>query len=195
MSEVYVLDLKISSIVMSQRNGEVDNYIGKHVQAPLPLLELVLDELSYSMETNKIDFRVNKKEQANGIQTSIAIEQYFSQLLNMLTRKQGAPTAAAQPRRVPDSAFIPPYSVQKASLSIYGTYYNQLSQAFEPFIEPWSVKLTIKQEDEKEIQKLNLESSEYLNFNFTYGMAVAIKDIKNRLIEKTFKIDDQLKHE
>jgi len=26
-------------------------------------------------------------------------------------------------------------------------------------------------------------------------MAVAIKDIKNRLIEKTFKIDDQLKHE
>lgn len=52
MSEVYVLDLKVSSIVMSQRNGEIDNYIGKHVQAPLPLLELVLDELSYSMETN-----------------------------------------------------------------------------------------------------------------------------------------------
>lgn len=113
----------------------------------------------------------------------------------MLTRKQGAPAAAALPLRAPDSAFIPPYSVQKASLSIYGTYYNQLSQAFEPFIEPWSVKLTIKQEDEKEIQKLNLESNEYLNFNFTYGMAVAIKDIKNRLIEKTFKIDDQLKHE
>ena len=111
MSEVYALDLKISSIVMSQRNGEIDNYIGKHVQAPLPLLELVLDELSYSMETNKFDFRVNKKEQANGIQTSITIEQYFSQLLNMLTRKQGAPTAAAPPRRAPDSAFIPPYSV------------------------------------------------------------------------------------
>lgn len=90
---------------------------------------------------------------------------------------------------------MPPYAVQRARLSIYGTYYNQLSQAFEPFIEPWSVKLAIKQEDENEIQKLSLESDDYLNFNFTYGMAVAIKDIKNRLIEKTFKIDDQLKQE
>jgi hypothetical protein len=83
----------------------------------------------------------------------------------------------------------------KASLGIYGTYYNQISQAFEPFIEPWDMTCIMKQETEKDSQKYEIKSDKYLDFNLTYGMAVNIKDIKNRVIDKTFKIDEDLQKE
>ena len=53
----------------------------------------------------------------------------------------------------------------------------------------------MKQETEKDSQKYEIKSDKYLDFNLTYGMAVNIKDIKNRVIDKTFKIDEDLQKE
>ena len=42
-------------------------------------------------------------------------------------------------------ALKPPYNKMNLSFQIYATYYNQMSQAFEPFIEPWSMEIKIEQ--------------------------------------------------
>ena len=57
------------------------------------------------------------------------------------------------------------------------------------------MRCIMKQETEKDSQKYEIKSDKYLDFNLTYGMAVNIKDIKNRVIDKTFKIDEDLQKE
>ena len=39
--------------------------------------------------------------------------------------------------------FKPPFNKLGLEFKLYGTYYNQMSQAFEPFIEPWSLDISI----------------------------------------------------
>jgi len=67
-----------------------------------------------------------------------------------------------------------------------------LSQAFEPFIEPWALDLVITQKEEHSIQDMKLSSKNFLNINLSYGMAVTIRDLKDRILNKTFKIDEEL---
>ena len=50
VSTVYVMAVKVGSLVMSQKNGEIDTYIGNFIQSPSPMLELVFDDFVYSSE-------------------------------------------------------------------------------------------------------------------------------------------------
>jgi hypothetical protein len=40
---------------------------------------------------------------------------------------------------------------------------------------------------------MTIKSEQFLAINFTYGMALTIRDIRNRITEKTFRIDEELK--
>ena len=80
-------------------------------------------------------------------------------------------------------------------LGLYGTYFNQLSQALEPFIEPWSIKVQNIQKFEKSIPEYKIWSNEFLDINLTFGMAVTIREIKARVLEKTFLMEEQMKKE
>jgi len=91
--------------------------------------------------------------------------------------------------------FHQPVSDMKVSCGLYATYYNEMSQAFEPFIEPWSLNIKILQISEDDIQDIQVKSDQFLAINFTFGMALAIRDIRNRITDKTFKIDEELKKE
>ena len=75
-------------------------------------------------------------------------------------------------------------------LGLYGTYFNQLSQALEPFIEPWSIKVQNIQKFEKSIPEYKIWSDEFLDINLTFGMAVTIREIKARVLEKTFLMEE-----
>lgn len=47
--------------------------------------------------------------------------------------------------------FYPPFNSINLKIQIYATYYNQMSQAFEPFIEPWSLDIEISQKSDHDI--------------------------------------------
>ena len=38
-----------------------------------------------------------------------------------------------------------------------------------------------------------MQSEQFLDINLTYGMAVTIRDVKNRILDKTFKIEEIVK--
>ena len=91
--------------------------------------------------------------------------------------------------------FNPPYYQMDIKLGLYGTYFNQLSQALEPFIEPWSIKVKNVQKFENSIPEYKIWSDEFLDINLTFGMAVTIREIKARILEKTFLMEEQMKKE
>jgi hypothetical protein len=65
----------------------------------------------------------------------------------------------------------------------------------EPFIEPWSLKVTTVQRFEKSIPEYKIWSNDFLDINLTYGMAVTIREIKSRILEKTLIMEEQMKKE
>lgn len=80
-------------------------------------------------------------------------------------------------------------------LSLYSTAYNPLSQAFEPFIEPWYVSVSQVQETSEARTVMKVTSKNLLEFNLSAGMLQSIQDFKQRLSEKTLKIDEELERE
>lgn len=77
----------------------------------------------------------------------------------------------------------------------YATYYNQMSQAFEPFIEPWSLEVIIKQKSKDHLQDIKIFSKDFLNINITYGMAFNITEVKARGLDKMDKIQKKIRLE
>lgn len=63
------------------------------------------------------------------------------------------------------------------SLRLEATYFNQLTQYFEPFIEAWTVKQEITQKNKHSPFDVSLKSSDLLNMNVTYGMAASLRNI------------------
>ena len=45
----------------------------------------------------------------------------------------------------------PRCSESNVGLSIYASYFNELSQSYEPFIEPWSMEVQTYQETPKDL--------------------------------------------
>lgn len=62
-------------------------------------------------------------------------------------------------------------------------YYNHRSQAYEPLMEPWFIQLSLNQLAPYTQQLLAIESKKMLNINMTFGMALTIKKIKERIME------------
>ena len=80
-------------------------------------------------------------------------------------------------------------------MSIYATYYNLLSQAFEPLIEPWSLNIVGVKDSQNSIEELSIRVEDFIEVNLTYGMAVQIREIKQRILNKTFKISEKMKEQ
>jgi hypothetical protein len=58
-------------------------------------------------------------------------------------------------------------------------------------IEPWDLKVCISQDTKESLQDISLASEKFLNMNFTHGMAMQLQEIKTRILEKTFKINEE----
>ena len=86
-------------------------------------------------------------------------------------------------------AFRPQFKKMEMAMSIYATYYNQLSQAFEPFLEPWSLTIQINQKSENHSEDIKIFSPDFLNINVTYGMGLNILQVQQKITEKVKFID------
>ena len=176
-TDIYHMDVKIKSIILSLSDGEIENFIGRNKSLPSPQVELVFNNFNMCTQTVTLCNQNLGKSKYMGM----PISQYYDSLQN------------------PDSDFIktfnPPYYKMDIKLGLYGTYFNQLSQALEPFIEPWSIKVQNVQKFEKSIPEYKIWSNEFLDINLTFGMAVTIREIKARVLEKTFLMEEQMKKE
>lgn len=167
-SDIQRQSIEISAIILSLSDGEMENYIGLNPSMPNPLIELIFNNVAYNMKTYDI------KGQSDKALLALPIDLYIKMMKDKM-----------QPEML--------YYELSTSCAIYATYYNETSQAFEPFIEPWAVGVRIEQKTKHDIQDIRVESNDFLNINFTHGMAQQIKEIKARIVERTFKIDEELK--
>ena len=62
-------------------------------------------------------------------------------------------------------------------------YYNERSFAFEPLLEPWYLTMTMSQQNAFTKKVIKVESDKLLNINFTFGMALAVRKIKDRVLD------------
>ena len=83
------------------------------------------------------------------------------------------------PQEVDADAFMEIHS----SLKLDATYFNQITQVFEPFIEPWQLDLNIVQKEEHAVFSLKLTGVEQLICNLTYGMALSLRNIYVEALE------------
>lgn len=73
-----------------------------------------------------------------------------------------------------------------ADFSMEATYFNQITQHLEPFIEPWLLSGSILQETKTSLFDIQINSEKFLNLNVTFGMAKTLHSIK-QVIENLMK--------
>jgi len=71
----------------------------------------------------------------------------------------------------------------QAFADIEMNYFNHRSLAYEPLMEPWNVSFSLSQLARYTPQIITLSSSKMLNVNMTFGMAMTVKKIKDRVLE------------
>lgn len=88
-----------------------------------------------------------------------------------------------------------PHMKLDAALILESNYFNIDSGSYEPLIEPWTFNAMILQKTLYSPQEIKLSSDEMLNFNLTYGMALAVKRMQTKLTLDTDKWEDEHKVE
>lgn len=89
---------------------------------------------------------------------------------------------------------ISKYPVLKldASLNLDSNVFNLETAAYEPLIEPYDLSASIKQKSKSSLMEINLISDKMMNFNLTYGMALAIKKILTRLDQEDWEDEKEV---
>lgn len=70
-----------------------------------------------------------------------------------------------------------PYLKVEAHARLSSSYYNQLTQHFEPLVEPWALSTHVVQKEQGAMFKMRVESLQMININFTYGMFASLRHI------------------
>ena len=63
------------------------------------------------------------------------------------------------------------------------SYYNHHSLSYEPLLEPWYLQVSVTQLSRCTQQEIAVSSKKMLNLNMTFGMALTIKRIKDRILD------------
>eukprot|EP00347_Sterkiella_histriomuscorum_P017164 403350423 len=85
--------------------------------------------------------------------------------------------------RNPDRSQEEHFMIIDAFTMINGKYFNQRSLAFEPLLENYYLIAQVKQQTPYSQQVIRVQSEKMLNINLTFGMALTIRKIKDRVME------------
>jgi hypothetical protein len=88
-----------------------------------------------------------------------------------------------------------PYMKLDAGLLLEANYFNIDSGSYEPLIEPWTFNAAVLQKTAFSAQEVKLSSDEMLEINMTYGMALAVKRITQKISQDTNQWEDEKKNE
>lgn len=155
--------VEFKSIVLCLSDGDHKHFknSSRTISMPVPLLEVCISECNY--HSDRCEF-VEKQPEKNPYLMLSMVD-----LIDLYTNFQ---------------AFSPQLKKKDLRLSVYATYYNQISQAFEPFLEPWSLNVEINQKSESHSEDIKIYSPDFLNINVTYGMALNLLQVKSKIQEK-----------
>ena len=163
--ETYKTDMlnvvaRIDSIVLCMSDGEIHNYLNEHQMKPSSLIEVVIDNaVAYANICNVYQNEINPF-------IGVPTERYFFY-----------------------EHFEPPFQEFGVQLRTYATYFNCLSQAYEPFIEPWDLDLATCQKTHDSALKTKMVSNHLLQINFTTGMIQCLHNIWTRLRKSLVKME------
>ena len=76
-----------------------------------------------------------------------------------------------------------PCMVVACSMNVEANYYNMAVSSYEPLIEPWQLSADINQKTPSSTMNIDLKMLQFMNINLTYGMAMALKKMMNRLAQ------------
>ena len=65
-----------------------------------------------------------------------------------------------------------------AKFNFNAMYYNQVTQDYEPFIEPWCIDVAVKQWYENDAYRISVNANDEFKFTASYGMAISLKNIQ-----------------
>jgi len=98
----------------------------------LPLIELLIDKIDFSLNEHKINNAFNV--------STHQIEDAYSTLVS----------------EVIDTPNLLEINV---SFNVQSTYFNQITQVFEPFIEPWRLEIPIFKKEENAVLDISVKSN------------------------------------
>ena len=99
-NDISNVTVKISSIVLSLSDGELENYLGSKTAWPTPMIELVINKLEYHQKSN---ITAGNKSRSKDL-LAVPLDIYYG---------------------IGD--FNQPVSDMKVSCGLYATYYNEMS--------------------------------------------------------------------
>lgn len=76
-----------------------------------------------------------------------------------------------------------------ASFKFNATYFNQVTQDFEPFIEPWRLDVKVKQWYENDAYRIEVNAEDEFKFTASYGMAMSLRNIQAQTEQRFYSID------
>ena len=152
--------MRVESIVLGLSDGEIKNFLGDNKTKSSPLLKFVIDRFIYYANTTDV-----KKDKFNPFM-GVPIERFFY-----------------------FKKFNPPHHEFGVQMRLFATYYNILSQAYEPFMEPWEMDFVSCQRVKDQGVENKIESKTFLEINLSTGMAFSVKNFQNRLNHSYAKLE------
>ena len=131
---VEMFSVEIEKIQLEFCNGTVETcFDGKDTTTNMPLLQMFINEIDLSMSEHLMD---NSFNPASKIIENLETKRYKVYIKDK-----------------------PPVLEIDASLKLESNYFNQITQVFEPFLEPWTLKGHITQKEEHGLFDASLTST------------------------------------
>lgn len=150
------IQVNARSLIVSVSDGDRENYIGPNASAAIPLAEFCVSDLSLSLR----NCALVEKQLPRNPYMALKIGEFLDRYSTL-------------------KAHVPPFTNLQISMQMYATYHNKVSQAYEPFLEPWSLNIEVKQKQEEDLREIKAYSQDFLNLNITFGLALVLKEFKS----------------
>ena len=141
-------------------DGTLENFVDNTNRISLPLLQLLISKVDLSIREDKVDDTFNPASR---------FFDYFA-----------CPDIGEEK---------PPLFELMAGMHLESTYFNQITQVFEPFVEPWFIDVLVSKVKPKDLYDIRVKSNKLLNVNVTFGMALSLRNILFEIQDILAEID------
>lgn len=146
-----VVSVAVTKLQLEFCDGNMANAFENDGALNMPLVQLLFTHIDFSMAEHKLDNSFNPLQ---GIVEGLPTQRYKFRDFD-----------------------LPPVLEVDASFNLESHYFNQITQVFEPFLEPWTLQGHVAQKEQHGLFDVRIESSKLLNVNVTYAMALCLRNI------------------
>lgn len=166
---VSVLTLSVQRVQLEFCEGRLHHLFEGEPTVALPLIQLIFKQIQAAKANHLFDNSFDP----------------FTKVLEQLPTKRYKSATQS----------LPAFLEVDATMNFESKYFNQITQVFEPFIEPWSLQAFISQKVEKGLLDVSIKSTQLLNVNITYAMALCLRNISAQITKTLRQIDKAIARE